>query len=92
MIQGIKMSNKTLTIEYIRAARDIEYLQRLIITEMPEYNWIDQNINYVIGDYNSYRLLSPLKLLESGVTQEQLDSLIEYVLKEINKTLEEPEE
>jgi hypothetical protein len=86
------MKDKTLTIGYIRAVRDIEYLQRLIITEMSEYNWIDENISYTIGDYNTYRLLSPLKLLESGVTQEQLDSLIEYVLREINKTLEEPEE
>lgn len=80
------MSNKTLTIEYIRAVRDIEYLQRLIITEMSEHNWIDENISYAIGNYNPYLPVSPLKLLESGVTQEQLDSLIGYVLKEINKT------
>ena len=86
------MKDKTLTIEYIRAVRDIEYLQRLIITEMSEYNWVDENISHAIGNYNPYLPVSPLKLLESGVTQEELDSLIEYVLKEINKTLQEPEE
>jgi hypothetical protein len=77
-----------LTIEYIRAIQDIEYLEQVVKLELPDYYWVTKNIEFVMGEIPPYiNKRSPLELLRRGVTQEKLDSLLKDLLKEINSSL-----
>lgn len=80
-----------LTIEYIRVIQDIEYLEQVVKLELPDYYWVLQNIEYVLGEIPPYinkRVETPLALLRRGVTQEKLDFLLKDLLKEINESLD----
>ena len=78
-----------LTIEYIRAVQDIEYLEQVVKLELPDYYWITKNIEFVMGEIPPYiNKRSPVELLRRKVTQEDLDSLLKDLLKEINEYLE----
>ena len=78
-----------LTIEYIRALQDIEYLEQIVKVELSNYYWITKNIEFVMGEIPPYiNKRAPLELLRRKITQEDLDSLLKDLLKEINEYLE----
>ena len=78
-----------LTIEYIKALQDIECLEQIVKLELSEYYWITKNVEFALGEIPPYiNKRSPVELLRRKVTQEDLDSLLKDLLKEINEYLE----